>query len=231
MLSAHGADLQAFTEDWPPYNFEDNGVVRGISTDVLRAACSLAKLECSVELVPWARAYKTAQTLPGALAYTTARKPSREQEFAWVGPILPRTTWIYQRSALAALPAGTQDFTTWRFGVVRGEAAAQDLLARGVPASNLIEQATNNDVIRLLQTGAIDAMVDTEVGMLWSLRKLGLGADMVRKTLKLTEEGAYYYALNPNTDAQTVSKLQSALDKLHSSGRINRIVRSYTAGP
>lgn len=229
VLSAHAADLQAYTEDWPPYNFEENGTVRGISTDVLRAACGLAKLTCSVELVPWARAYKTAQTQPGTLAFTTARKPSREQEFAWVGPILPRATWIYVRANLAQTTP--LDLSTLRFGVVRGEAATQDLLDRGVPPANLLEHATNMDVIRLLQSGSIDAMVDTEVSMLWSLRKMGLGANTVRKSLKLTDEGAYYFALNPATDSRTVQRLQSALDKLHSSGRVNRVVRGYTAEP
>lgn len=230
-LLANATDIQAYTEDWPPYNFEDNGVLRGISTDVLRAACLQAKLDCSIELVPWARAYKTAQTQAGALAFTTARKPSREHEFSWVGPILPRTTWVYVRSSLA-LPANqVPDLSTLRFGVVRGEAAAQDLLAQGVPASNLLEQSTNTDVIRMLQGGQIDAMVDTEVGMLWSLRKQGIAPKQVRKTVKLTDEGAYYFAVNPATDPLVVGRLQSALEKLQASGRVNRIVRSYTVGP
>lgn len=230
-LAAVAADLKAYTEDWPPYNYEENATVRGISTEVLRAACSAAKLDCSVELVPWARAYKTAQTQPGTLAYTTARKPSREHEFAWVGPILPRTTWVYVRNTLPANDTADPDWATLRFGVVRGEAAAQDLLARGVPADNLIELATNHDVIRLLQSGSIDAMVETEVGMLWSLRKLGVAANTVRKSAKLTDEGAYYFALHPGTDARIVARLQSALDKLQATGRVNRIVRSYTTGP
>lgn len=226
-LSAQASDLNAYTEDWAPYNYEENGQVRGISTDILRAACSAAKLDCSIALVPWARAYKAASTEPKALAYTTARKPSREHEFAWVGPILPRSTWVYTREDGTTLPTNAADLAKLRIGIVRGEAAEQDLLAAGVPAAALVAQPTNVDVLRMLLAGAVDAMVDTEVGMQWNLKNQGLTARSVQQAFKLTDEGAYYYALNLGTPAQTVGKLQAALDKLRASGQIQRITRRY----
>ena len=57
---AHAADLVAYTEEWAPYNFSEKGVVRGIATDILRAACSAEKLDCDIHMMPWARAYKSA---------------------------------------------------------------------------------------------------------------------------------------------------------------------------
>ena len=97
---AHAADLVAYTEEWAPYNFSANGSVQGISTDILRAACQSEKLDCDIQMVPWARAYKIASSTPNTLVFTTARKPSRESEFLWVGPILPRTTWVFGRANL-----------------------------------------------------------------------------------------------------------------------------------
>lgn len=230
-LSAHASDLNAYTEDWAPYNYEENGQVRGISTDILRAACSAAKLDCSIALVPWARAYKNATTEPKALAYTTARKPSREHEFAWVGPILPRSTWVYTREDGTTPPTSAADLAKLRIGIVRGEASEQDLLAAGVPATALIAQPTNVDVLRMLLAGGVDAMVDTEVAMHWNLKNQGLTARSVHQAFKLTEEGAYYFAINPGTPPQTVEKLQTALDKLRASGQITRITRRYLGTP
>lgn len=230
-LSAQASDLNAYTEEWAPYNYEENGQVRGISTDILRAACSTAKLDCSIAIVPWARAYKSASTEPNALAYTTARKPSREHEFVWVGPILPRSTWVYTREDGTAPPASAADLTKLRIGIVRGEASEQDLLAAGVPASALIAQPSNVDVLRMMLAGGVDAMVDTEVAMQWSLKKLGLSAHSVHQSFKLTDEGGYYYALNPGTPPKTVEKLQTALDKLRASGQIQRITRRYLGAP
>jgi len=230
-LGAAGADLDAYTEDWAPYNFEENGKIRGISTDILRAACAKAKLECSIALVPWARAYKTAQTQYQALAFTTARKPDREHEFLWVGPILPRTTWVYQSAAGKTPAKNFGDLASLRIGVVRGEASQKDLLAAGVPASALVEQATNADVLRMLRSGAVDAMVDTEVGMRWNLKAAGANPAVVRQTLKLTDEGGYYFAINPATPTTTVKKLQDAVESLRNSGQITKITRNYLGAP
>lgn len=227
VLGAAAADLQAYTGDWAPYNFEEDGKVQGISTDVLRAACKLAKLDCSTEIVPWARGYKIATTEPSTLIYTTARKPAREQEFVWVGPILPRTTWIYVRNDPAVVTKTPGDIAKLNIGIVRGEASETDLLAAGLPESGITRQPTNADVIRLLRMGAIDGMVDTEVGMMWNLKTNDLRAHSVRQAYKLSDEGAYYYALNLATPPEKVKKLQSAVDKLRSSGEITRIVQRY----
>lgn len=225
---AHAADLQAYTEDWAPYNHLENGQVRGISSDALRAACALAQLSCAIELVPWARAYKSASMEPNTLVYTTARKPSREAEFLWVGPILPRATWVYLRNDPAVHATSATELAHLRVGVVRGEAAQQDLLGAGVPESALQAHATNADVFRLLRAGSLDAMVETEVGMQWTLRTLGLPSSTVRQAFKLSDEGAYYYALNRKTDPALVQRLQAAFEQLRASGQLQKIVRDYT---
>lgn len=226
-VNAMALDLQAYTGDWAPYNFEENGKVKGISTEVLQTACKLSRLDCNIDSVPWARAYKIATTEPSTLIYTTARKPSREHEFVWVGPILPRTTWIYVRNDPSIVTKSPADIAKLTIGIVRGEASETDLLAAGLPESGLSRQVNNADVIKLLRLGAIDGMVDTEVGMLWNLKTNGLLPHSIRQAYKLSDEGAYYFALNPATPPETVKKLQAAVDKLRTSGQIDRIVRSY----
>jgi len=212
-----------------PYNFEENGEVKGIATDMLRAACALAKLNCSTHLVPWARAYKIVRYTENTILYTTARKASREKDFQWVGPILPRSTWIYTRTANDKVAAVGRDITQLRFGIVRDEASQQDLLNAGVPASALQEDNSNATVLRLLLTNAVDAMVDTEVAMAWNLRTAGLPASTVTKLAKLSEDGAYYFALNLKTNPDTVARLQVALDKLQRQGKLETIIHRYDA--
>lgn len=228
LMPAHATDLAAYTEEWPPYNFNENGEVSGISTDILRAACQTAKLQCTFQIVPWARAYKTATRTPNTVLYTTARKPSREHEFVWVGPILPRTTWVYGKATPTPLIRDFKDLAHHRVGVVRDEAAQQDLEAAGVPLSAFTVQSTNADVLRILMGDVVDAMVDTEIGMAWNLRSANLAPNAVHKLMKLADDGAYYFALNPESDPALVNRLQTAVDKLRRSGKIDAIVKHYT---
>ncbi len=225
---ARGADLAAYTEEWAPYNFTENGAVRGISTDILRAACSAAALRCDIAAVPWARAYALAQTTPGTVAYTTARKPEREHLFRWIGPILPRATWVFLRRETAGQVSTFADLNRYRIGVVRGEATISDLQAKGVRDDALFVENSNLDILKQLDRGHLDGMVDTEIGMAWQLAKANLPADSLVKVLKLSDEGAYYFALNPRTNPNVARRLQQAVDKLRRSGAIDQIVAEYT---
>jgi polar amino acid transport system substrate-binding protein len=225
---AHAADLTAYTEEWPPYNYAEKGTIKGIATDMLRAACREESLACDFKIMPWARAYKIVTATPNTLVYTTARKPSREAEFQWVGPILPRSTWIFGRAGLEPAPQTLAELARLRVGVVRDEAARQDLLDAGVPASALIEQASNAEVLRMLSTLGVDAMVDTEVGMGWNMRNAAVAPKAVRKLMKLSDGGAYYYAFNLNSNPDLIRRVQLALDKLRKKGALSGIVERYT---
>ena len=94
----------------------------------------------------------------------------------------------------------------------------------------MIEDSSNAAVLRLLLADAVDAMVDTEVGMAWSLRSANLPSGAVTKASKLSEDGAYYFALNLQTDPAVVQRMQASLDKLRRSGRLEAITRQYSSG-
>ncbi len=228
--AAQAQRLSAYTEEWPPYNFEEAGKVKGIATDMLRAICTDARLTCNVRVVPWARGYKIVSNTPNTVLFTTARKASREKEFLWVGPILPRSTWVYVHSGGDKAAQGVRDLTQLRFGIVRDEAAQQDLTQAGVPAQAMVEDSSNATVLRLMLAGAVDAMVDTEVGMAWNLRDAGLPASAVTKVSKLSEDGAYYFALNLQTDPAVVQRMQASLDKLRRLGRLETLSKAYSTG-
>lgn len=226
--SPFAADLRAYTEEWPPYNFSDKDQIKGIATEVLRAACVEAKVTCDIQIVPWARALSSVSSMPNTLLYTTARKPSREKDFLWIGPILPRTTWIFSKSNEPAIP----DFHVLaqkKTGVVRGEASIEDLERGGIPSNSMTVESSNALVLKLLTKGWIDAMVDTEIGMGWNLRNAGLPQNSVKKNMRLSDEGAYYFAMNLKSDLAIRDRLQSAVEKLRHRGNIDKIILSYTS--
>ena len=121
------------------------------------------------------------------------------------------------------------DLAQHQVGVVRDEAAAQDLIAAGVPQLALVPQSSNADVLRLLESKRVDAMVDTEVSMQWNLRQTALAPTAIVKRMKLSDEGAYYFALNLDSDPALATKLQDAVHKLRRDGKIDAIARRYGA--
>lgn len=226
-IGVSAAGLTAYTEEWPPYNYTEDGIIKGIASDVLRALCNDAKVDCRITVVPWARATNTVLNTPDTLIYTIARTPARESEYAWVGPLSPRTTWIYGRPELKEQVRELKDLAKLRIGIVRDDASGPDLLAAGVPASTLVIDSSNASVLRMYRLSMIDAMVDTEIGMAWSLRLAAMPEGSVSRLAKLSDGGAYYFALNRNSDPQMVRSLQHALDKLKRDGTLEAIKKKY----
>ena len=227
VATAEEKPLAVYTGEWVPYNYQEGREIKGLSTEILRAMCAEAKLECGINYLPWVRSYKTVQNTRNALLYTVARKPEREHEFLWIGPILPRATYVYARSSLDHLPTNAQELSSLRVGVVRGEASITDLERAGVSSQAIVVLPVNVDALRMMARGMIDAMVDTEIGMSWNLRNAGLAPGQVKRVMPLIDVGAYYFALNIDSDPVLAQRLQGAVDRLQRNGRINAIVRAF----
>ena len=227
VATAEEKPLAVYTGEWVPYNYQEGREIKGLSTEILRAMCAEAKLECGINYLPWVRSYKTVQNTRNALLYTVARKPEREHEFLCIGPILPRANYVYARSSLDHLPTNAQELSSLRVGVVRGEASITDLERAGVSSQAIVVLPVNVDALRMMARGMIDAMVDTEIGMSWNLRNAGLAPGQVKRVMPLSDVGAYYFALNVDSDPALAQRLQAAVDRLQRSGRINAIVRAF----
>ncbi|MBR7747133.1 substrate-binding periplasmic protein [Undibacterium baiyunense] len=227
-VAASTIDIKAYTEEWPPYNFLNGKQVTGISTDILRAACNNAHLQCEFQLVPWTRAYKTVQETKNTIIYTIARIPTREAQFVWIGPLFPRTTWIYARAEVADKIHHMKDLEKFRVGVIRAEASLTDLTEAGVPSSAIRIFNSNTDEMRMLKAGQIDVVVNTEIGMAVNQQQFDIGADKLVKLMKLYDAGSLYFGMNINSDPILIEKLQNAVDKLRRDGKIQLIVQQYT---
>jgi len=45
----YAQDIQVVTEDWRPYNYEENGVIKGLGTEIVEATLNEAKLPYKVK--------------------------------------------------------------------------------------------------------------------------------------------------------------------------------------
>ncbi|MFZ6819327.1 substrate-binding periplasmic protein [Undibacterium sp. Ji22W] len=228
MDTANAKVIKAYTEEWPPYNFLRDKEISGISTDILRAACAMASIDCDVQLVPWNRAYKTVQNTRNTLIYTIARIPAREQQFIWIGPILPRTTWIYARTQVADRIHTFKDLEQFKVGVIRAEASLTELTDAGVTNVPIRIFNSNNDEMRMLKSGQIDVVVNTEIGMAMNQKQYNIPTSDLVKLMKLYDGGDLYFGMNLESNPAVVEKLQSSVEKLRRDGKIQAIVQQYT---
>jgi polar amino acid transport system substrate-binding protein len=225
---ANAQKIKAYTEEWPPYNFIRDNQLVGVSTDILRHICADTKIECDMQMVPWTRAYKTVLETPDTVIYTISRIPVREKQFSWIGPILPRSMWIYARAEVAAKIHTLKDIANFRIGAIREEASLSELLEAGVPSSSIQIFNTNTDEMRMLKAGKIDIVANTEIGMQQNQKSFGIAASAMKRMMKLNDGAALYFGMNLNSNKELVAKLQASVDKMKREGKIDAIVQQYT---
>ena len=134
---------------------------------------------------------------------------------------------MYGKAGMRAPIHHIKDLAKEKIGVIRGDAALDELLAAGVPESSILVLNSHTDVMRMMKLGKINVVVNTEIGMALNLKNIGLPPDAVVKLLKLSDGNSLYFGLNLGSDPALVNQLQASIDKLKSEKKIEAIVRSY----
>ncbi len=80
-------DINVVTENWRPYNYEENSKIKGSSTKIVQTVLNQSGFQYAINLYPWARSYQEALNNKNTLIYTIVRIPLREHLFKWVGPV------------------------------------------------------------------------------------------------------------------------------------------------
>jgi polar amino acid transport system substrate-binding protein len=83
-------DLTSITDQHPPYSYEKDGVMQGISVDLLQMVWKRMDVNLNgsaIQLLPWTEGYERTLRENNTVLFSTGRLPEREQLFKWAGPI------------------------------------------------------------------------------------------------------------------------------------------------
>ncbi|MGR2820719.1 transporter substrate-binding domain-containing protein [Vibrio vulnificus] len=213
------SDLQSITyltEEYPPYNFTENGELHGIAVDLLVAATAratqpVAKEDISVQ--PWARAYRTVLINKDTVLFSTTRTKLRENLFNWVGPISATRIVVMAKKSAQISIKRPNDLIQYRIGVIRDDVGEQLLLELGVPRNSMQESSYAATLAEQLYKGRIDLWAYEENVATWWISKGGFNSEDFEPVYVL-QEGELYYAFNKDVDGTSVRALQQAIDAL-----------------
>ncbi|MFW5498154.1 MULTISPECIES: substrate-binding periplasmic protein [unclassified Maridesulfovibrio] len=230
IVSASAGDrLTVLTEDWPPYSYESDGRVEGLSTDLVVQTLSRAGLEYSLRIKPWKRAYKETLRKKSTLLYTTSRTEQREKMFKWVGPLFPRKIVLYRLKKNKHIVVNSfDDLRKYKIGVLRGGSVEEILKARGFELGcNYDEATTNKQNILKLFLNRIDLIPGSEVTMAHRMKSTSHRFSDLEKAFVLVDQGGYYIAINKETPDDVVKRIQGAFDSLVAEGGRERVIKTY----
>lgn len=226
--TAHAQSLRNtifITEELPPYNYSDNGAIKGISVRVLFAAFDAVGLnpkKVDIRLYPWARGYKTVLETPNTCLFSTVRSNARENDFKWVGPITNASLSFFSRNDGFAI----NNFEDLKKYVVT--TSRQGIGQHVLKENKFSEHKTDYSIdtltmVKKLKIGRVDLVLENEEVMYHTLKKHNIEWKEFKNNYTVYL-GEVYYAFNKETDERVIKKLQEGLNIIRKNGKLSAIV-------
>jgi polar amino acid transport system substrate-binding protein len=223
----HAKPVRIVTENFAPYNYEEAGGAKGLSSEVLQAVLNQINLKATIEFYPWARAYEIARTQKNTLIYSIARIPEREALFKWVGAIAPYKTSLYKLKANSAVQVRSIEHAKpYQIGVSLNDVT----LAYLQRYKYLSLKTVSSDVlnIRLLANNRIDLIAYEEASFNHTIKEEGLDAALFERAFRLDELSDHLYmAFNSESDAHLVARFKQGLQAIKNNGIYAKIKKKY----
>ncbi len=231
-------DIKWMTEDYPPYNYEEGGVKKGVSIDLLLAIfkkLGLNKGPEAIKIMPWNRGVKTVSSKPDTCLFATTMTDDRRDKLGWkfvlsIPQIIADGTGNYliaKKSANIKF-ASREDIAKYgkRIGVVRGDVGEGLLTGSGFPAKKMDQAATPNNLVKKLGKGRIDIISYGYATVVTKMEELGIEVNdyEIVFTFPPAQMG---YAFHKDTDPAVLAKFQKALDELTADGTTEAIKAKY----
>jgi polar amino acid transport system substrate-binding protein len=219
--------IQAYCEDYNPYNFAENGVITGFSVDLLRAISKQAKIDISIEIVPWKRYLKVVENTPNTLLFTATRNRIREDRFKWIGPIDGRTQKLYKlkkESTIWDMKIDTRSNNTvlesihreqYPIIAVSGDASEKNLTDQGYRVFSGPKPELN---VKQFINERAPLIVNVDISIASKLKIEGRSFSEIEEVAVFNDDFTYFYMVNKETDTEIVYRLQKALDVLKYNG-------------
>ncbi len=222
-------DIVFMTEQYPPYNFEEDNKLQGIAVDTLTLMLQRAGSKQTREdiiLLPWARGYERVLSEPTTCLFSTTRTEERELLFKWVGPIAPEAVGLIAKKERYIEIDSVEDIEKHKIGTIRGDVAEQYLVNVGISLDDMERVAGTIMNIRKLNHGRIDLWAYDENVAMWELKANGFDpADY--ESVHVLGQKNQYFAFHIGTSESVIQKLQAALDRLKADGEYAKILDRY----
>jgi polar amino acid transport system substrate-binding protein len=215
----------ALTTESLPFSYTaSNGSVVGASADVVTEMARRAALPLTIDnRRPWARAMWEAQHLPDTCAFSVSREADREGQFQWIGAIASNKWALFARKDFADKLTTLDDARRYRTGGLRADAKTEFLIARGIPVETV---GTDRGNAAKLAARRIDLWV---TGLYTGERSAAAEGVTDIKPVLVFHETPSYLACSNSTSADTVRRLEQALEALRKEGFVKKAQEQHRA--
>jgi|28_taG_2_1085356.scaffolds.fasta_scaffold00038_114 polar amino acid transport system substrate-binding protein len=215
--SMAGSSLTLLTEEYPPFNYTENGEIVGSATEMVQEAMEAAGVSYTLVSLPWARAFATAQKDPDTCVFTTNITEKRRPLFKWISPLVSNQMVLVARADNPVTINSLDDARAYSIGTYKDDVAETHMKDAGM---NIVSTSNEESNIKKLKAGRIDLWVTFR-------ERLTLLNDPELVEVFMVDETVAGVACNLSVDDATIASIQQGLDAVIASGRADEIKAKY----
>lgn len=221
----HAAELTILTENLPPLNYVQEGVLVGPSVDIVRAIQRRVGSTAPIRVYPWARAYKMALEEKNTVLFGTTYTQDRHELFKWVGPLATKRDILVARKDTGIKIMSLKDAQkVRRIGTLRDDTRERFLQAHGF--TNLESVSDEQKNARKLMLGRIDLWAYKKPGLKTVCALAGVDFEAIEEVYHLRTIDVMI-AFSKLTDDTIVEAWHKAYAAMEADGTLMRIRREW----
>lgn len=212
--------------DLPPFAWKDGENPRGYGIDLIAAMANRLGRPVAISPVPWARAVVTTREGSHYGVLPLARTPDREDHFRWLIKLahVQYTFFAHRKQDGATVINDIEALRTRKIGVLRGSPIINNL--QTAKFTQIVAATNYNDLLRLLEMGAIDAAYAGQPMLLAAIRLSSFPENTFVAGTSLGSADLYI-GTSLKLDADEVERWSSAYKALQNDGTVAKLRRKY----
>lgn len=227
---AFSAKINIVTEHLAPFQIVDNGIVSGLSTEIIEATLNATAIEYNIEAHPWSHSYNRALHVKNTCIYSLAYIPNRKPLFQWVGHITNSTISLYALSKSNITIENLAQAKNYKTAVIKDDVTHHFLISKGfVENENLYVMNNYDSLLQLLEIPSrqIDLVVLND-DLLNNRIKNSTDAAKYKNVFVLQELTLdFYFACSLTTEKSIIKTLATTMKTLEKRGNFSAIRQKW----
>lgn len=158
--------LRVVTSDYPPYEYLEDGEVRGTHTDIVRQVLSSMGYLPDIRLLPWARAEASARAGTSDMIYSLTSSRDRKRHYYFTTPLSEARDVFFKRKGRDFQWQELDDLAGLRIGLSAAYSYAPEfmkwLAAGNARVTQISQESPELTGLRMIARGRIDLFICDE---------------------------------------------------------------------
>jgi polar amino acid transport system substrate-binding protein len=219
------AELTILTENLPPLNYVEDGVLVGPSVDTVREIQRRVGSNEEIKVYPWARAYKMALEEENIVLFGMTHTEVRHDQFKWIGPLATKRDILVAKKGSGIRINSLEDAKkVKRIGTLRDDTRERLLKSQGF--TNLEPVSDEQMNARKLVLGRIDLWTYKIPGLRTVCDLAGVDYKEMEEVYSLREINVDI-AFSKKTSDAIVQKWNNAFNQMTADGTLMKIRKRW----